>query len=206
MWDTFVTFLNSNAFIVKNKLCTMERRHLTQADGNRAIGMLENGARQVDVALLFNVTQSVISRLYQRYRESGTVEERPRTGRPRATNNREDRLLVREARRNPRAHCNLLRQELLHATGTRITARTVLNSIMESELRCRRPIRRVPLTPAHIGARLAWCEEIVNWQDEWAAVRYADESRFGVHSDSRSAPVSRRDSYSLGRNFSGRSY
>jgi transposase len=75
-----------------------------------------------NVALLFNVTQSVISRLYQRYRESGTVEERPRTGRPRATNNREDRLLVREARRNPRAHCNLLRQELLHATGTRIIA------------------------------------------------------------------------------------
>jgi transposase len=147
MWDTFVTFLNSNAFIVKNKLCTMERRHLTQADGNRAIGMLENGARQVDVALLFNVTQSVISRLYQRYRESGTVEERPRTVRPRATNHREDRLLVRKARRNPRTHCNLL----LHATGTRITARTVLNRIIESELRCRRPIRRVPLTPAHRG-------------------------------------------------------
>jgi transposase len=133
-----------------------KEQHSTQADGNRAIGMLENCARQVDVALLFNVTQNVISRLYQRYRETGTVEERPRHGRPRATNNREDRLLVREARRNPRAHCNLLRQELLHATGTRITARTALNRIMESELRCRRPIRRVPLTPAHRGARLAW--------------------------------------------------
>jgi hypothetical protein len=33
-----------------------------------------------------------------------------------------------------------------------------------------RPIRRVPLTPAHRGARLAWCEKIVNWQDEWAAI------------------------------------
>ncbi|KAJ3646297.1 hypothetical protein Zmor_023889 [Zophobas morio] len=157
----------------------MQRRHLSPDAANRAIGMLEAGARQVDVAQMLNVSQSVVSRLSNRYQETGSVIERQRQGGPRATTIREDRLLIREARRNPRSHCTLLRQELLHATGTSVTPRTVLNRIKETELRCRRPLRTVPLTHEHKRARLAWCEERLNWQNEWSTVMFTDENRIG---------------------------
>ncbi|ELU01685.1 hypothetical protein CAPTEDRAFT_228216 [Capitella teleta] len=59
------------------RLSTNERR--------RAVGMLEAGSTQVRVARAFDVARSQISRLWSRYRETGSVKDRPRSGRPRMT-------------------------------------------------------------------------------------------------------------------------
>ncbi|GFX84714.1 transposable element Tcb2 transposase [Trichonephila clavipes] len=49
----------------------------------------------------------------------------------------------------------------------------------------RRPVRCVPLTPAHRRRRSLWCREHGNWRDnEWGRVLFTDERRFGLSSDS----------------------
>ncbi|GFV08357.1 transposable element Tcb2 transposase [Trichonephila clavipes] len=49
----------------------------------------------------------------------------------------------------------------------------------------RRPVRCVPLTPAHRRRRSLWCREHWNWRDnEWGRVLFTDESRFSLSSDS----------------------
>ncbi|GFV72356.1 transposable element Tcb1 transposase [Trichonephila clavipes] len=49
----------------------------------------------------------------------------------------------------------------------------------------RRPVRCVPLTPAHQRRRSLWCQEHWNWRDnEWGRVLFTDESRFSLSSDS----------------------
>ncbi|GFX88272.1 transposable element Tcb1 transposase [Trichonephila clavipes] len=49
----------------------------------------------------------------------------------------------------------------------------------------RRPVRCVPLTPAHRRRRSLWCREHRNWRDnEWGRVLFTDESRFNLSSDS----------------------
>ncbi|GFS92510.1 hypothetical protein TNCV_1159921 [Trichonephila clavipes] len=49
----------------------------------------------------------------------------------------------------------------------------------------RRPVRCVPLTPAHRRRRSLWCWEHRNWRDnEWGRVLFTDESRFSLSSDS----------------------
>ncbi|GFV23279.1 transposable element Tcb1 transposase [Trichonephila clavipes] len=49
----------------------------------------------------------------------------------------------------------------------------------------RRPVRCVPLTPAHRRRRSLWCREHRNWRDnEWGRVLFTDESRFSFSSDS----------------------
>ena len=75
------------------------RCHLTAEESARAVGMLEAGHSQRQVAGQFNVTQSVISRLRNRYNQTGTVQERQRSGRPRCTTAGEDRYLGLIARR-----------------------------------------------------------------------------------------------------------
>ena len=167
----------------------MNRRHLTVEEANQAIGFLLGGAKQTDVADHFNVTQSVISRLNTRFNETGSARERPRNGRPRSTNAREDRLLVRGARMEPTRNCTLLSQDLFAASRVRITPRTVLNRLNEVGLHCYRPIRRPPLTANHRVQRLQWCEEKINWRDEWNTVMFTDESRFCLHSDRRTVRV-----------------
>ncbi|GFX45739.1 transposable element Tc3 transposase [Trichonephila clavipes] len=49
----------------------------------------------------------------------------------------------------------------------------------------RRPVRCVPLTPAHRRRRSLWCREHRNRRDnEWGRVLFTDESRFSLSSDS----------------------
>ncbi|GFV70061.1 transposable element Tcb2 transposase [Trichonephila clavipes] len=49
----------------------------------------------------------------------------------------------------------------------------------------RRPVRCVPLTPAHRRRRSLWCREHWNWRNnEWGRVLFTDESRFSLSSDS----------------------
>ena len=58
---------------------------LSSVDRARAIGHLEAGWKQRDVAVLFSVSQSIISKLQLRYRDAHNVKDRPRSGRPRIT-------------------------------------------------------------------------------------------------------------------------
>ncbi|GFY26515.1 transposable element Tcb1 transposase [Trichonephila clavipes] len=49
----------------------------------------------------------------------------------------------------------------------------------------RRPVRCVPLTPAHRRRRSLWCREHRNWRDnEWGRVLFTDASRFSLSSNS----------------------
>ena len=72
----------------------MVRRQLSIQDRGRAIGWLQDGQTQRTVAQRLNVSQGVIGRLWQRFRKTNAVQNRPRSGRPRSTTAQEDRFLV----------------------------------------------------------------------------------------------------------------
>ncbi|GFU38845.1 transposable element Tcb2 transposase [Trichonephila clavipes] len=70
------------------------------------------------------------------------------------------------------------------ATGRPISRFTVAIRLHGGGLFARRPIRCVPLTPAHRRRRSLWCREHRNWRDnEWGRVLFTDESRFSLSSD-----------------------
>ena len=52
------------------------RRRLTDRERWQAVGQLDVGRRQIDVAANFGVSQSVVCRLYQRKQQTGEVAER----------------------------------------------------------------------------------------------------------------------------------
>ena len=165
------------------------RRKLTSAEANRAIGMLQSSRTQQNVAQEFNVSQSVISRLQTRFNATGSVAERPRVGGPRKTTAAEDRYVTLNARRNPRSTCRHLSQTLFNATRTQVSIETIRRRLNDANLRSRRLLRRVPLTPHHMRTRLQWARDHVNWVNEWRSVLFTDESRYARFSDSRRVRV-----------------
>ncbi|GFV06640.1 transposable element Tcb2 transposase [Trichonephila clavipes] len=71
------------------------------------------------------------------------------------------------------------------ATGRPISRFTVARRLHGGGLFARRPVRCVPLTPAHRRRRSLWCREHRNWRDNgWGRVLFTDESRFSLSSDS----------------------
>ena len=79
----------------------MARRKLSEAERWQAIGMSNAGMSTRTIGDHFNVNHTVIVRLLRRHRDTGHVNDMPRSGRPRKTSNRSDRLLIRRAKANP---------------------------------------------------------------------------------------------------------
>ncbi|GFS78105.1 transposable element Tcb2 transposase [Trichonephila clavipes] len=89
------------------------------------------------------------------------------------------------ARRNRRQTAGEIARHTTQATGRPISRFTVARRLHGGGLFARRPVRCVPLTPAHWRRRSLWCREHRNWRDnEWGRVLFTDESRFSLSSDS----------------------
>ncbi|GFU92546.1 transposable element Tc1 transposase [Trichonephila clavipes] len=107
------------------------------------------------------------------------------SGRPRGTTPADGRYIVLQARRNRRQTAGEIARHTTQATGRPISRFTVARRLHGGGLFARRPVRCVPLTPAHRRRRSLWCREHRNWRDnEWGRVLFTDESKFSLSSDS----------------------
>ncbi|GFT50207.1 transposable element Tc1 transposase [Trichonephila clavipes] len=140
------------------------RRHLDAFTRGRIIGKLEEGRSVTSVAAEFEIAHSIVSRLWRQFQTTGTAIRGFSSGRPRGITPADDRYIVLQAKRNRRQT-----KTRLHGGG----------------LFACRPVRCVPLTPAHRRRRSLWCREHRNWRDnEWGRVLFTDESRFSLRSNS----------------------
>ncbi|GFU05586.1 transposable element Tcb2 transposase [Trichonephila clavipes] len=126
-----------------------QRSHLTDSEAWRVVGRLEGGQTQAEVAQAIGVSQSVISRIWNRFLETGSAGRRPGQRRRRATAHNEDRYLMLTARRHRNMNATLLQQHLRSATGTTVSTQTVRNRLRSLGLYAHRPMVCVRLTPRH---------------------------------------------------------
>ncbi|GFT63541.1 transposable element Tcb1 transposase [Trichonephila clavipes] len=153
------------------------RRHLDAFARGRIIGKLEEG-RSVTVAAEFGIAHSIVSRLWRQFQTTGTAIREFSSGRPRGTTPADDRYIVLQGRRNRRQTAGEIARHTTQATGF-ISCFTVARRLHGDGLFARRPVRCIPLTPAHRRRRSLWCREHRNWRDnEWGRVLFTDESRF----------------------------
>ncbi|GFY18072.1 transposable element Tc1 transposase [Trichonephila clavipes] len=161
------------------------RRHLDAFTRGRIIGKLEEGRSVTSAAAEFGIAHSIVSRLWRQFQTTGTAIRGFSSGRPRGTTPANDRYIVLQARRNRRQTAGEIARHTAQVTGRPISRFTVARRLHGGGLFTRRPVRCVPLTPAHRRRRSLWCRENRNWRDnEWGRVLFTDESRFSLSSDS----------------------
>ncbi|GFV20571.1 transposable element Tcb1 transposase [Trichonephila clavipes] len=154
------------------------RRHLDAFTRGRIIGKLEEGHSVTSVAAEFGIAHSIVSRLWRQFQ---TTETGFSSGCPRGTTPADDRYIVLQARRNRRQTAGEIARHTTQATGRPISRFTVARRLHGGGLFARRPVRCVPLTPAHRRRHSLWCREHRNWRDnEWGRVLFTDESRFSI--------------------------
>ena len=150
---------------------------LYPATRNITIGRLQSGESQNEVARTLNVNQSTISRLWNRFQQTGSTNDRQRSGRPRITTPRQDRYI----------RVFHLRNRTVAASTTaagipglrRISSQTVRNRLRQHDIRPRRPFFGAVLTPLHRRERIRWCNILRGWTfRNWRSIWFSDESRF----------------------------
>ena len=152
---------------------------LTAEQRQLALGMLEVGIRQDHVARHLGCTQGTISNLVRRFRQSGSVDDRSRSGRPRVTTVRQDRYIVLQHLRNRFHPASRTASTTIGTHRRPVSATTIRRRLRESGLRNRRPFRGPILTDRIRNRRLAWAEERLCWTfPRWYRILFTDESRF----------------------------
>ena len=155
---------------------------LSNLERARALGVLQGGQTVAEVAIRFNVSRSTIKHLRHRFRNTGDVKDRPRSGRPRVTTVRQDRYIETRAARARFITANQIENDVRNAArpaARLISHQTKRNRLHAAGLRARKPAKRPKMTAAHRAARLRWAREHVRWnRQQWANVMFSDESRF----------------------------
>ncbi|GFW60145.1 HTH_Tnp_Tc3_2 domain-containing protein [Trichonephila clavipes] len=101
-----------------------QRSHLTDSEAWRVVGRL-GGQTQAEIVQAIRVSQSVISRIWNHFLETGSAGRRLGQGRRRATTLNEDRYLVLMALKHRNRNATLLQQHLRSATGSTVSTQTL---------------------------------------------------------------------------------
>lgn len=72
----------------------------TPAEAAQIVALLRQGMSQRAVARQLQLSQSCVSKIYRRFRETGEFVRRPGSGRRRCTSERDDRFIVMTSLRN----------------------------------------------------------------------------------------------------------
>lgn len=160
----------------------MARNQLSEATKWQIVGMRQGGMSLRQIATRVNVCHSVISRLLKKHRQTGEVKVAAGRGRPKKTDLRDDRRLLRMARQQPFWSSNQLRQWWQQTTGVNVSRELVNKRLLAARLRARRPVKRPRLTDNHMRLRLAWAQARQNWNlRTWRRVIWSDESRYNLY-------------------------
>lgn len=165
---------------------------LSKVDRNIALGRLQAGESQNQVARHFGVAQSTISRLWARLQQTGSTTDAPRQGRPRVTTPAQDRYIRLRHLRNRFHSASSTAQQL--PGGRRISEQTVRNRLRDAGLRPYRPYRGPVLTRRHRQTRMQWALQHRQWtlRNNWRHVVFSDESQFLLSRHDRRRRVYRR--------------
>uniref|UniRef100_A0A8C4ZXH5 Transposase Tc1-like domain-containing protein n=1 Tax=Gadus morhua TaxID=8049 RepID=A0A8C4ZXH5_GADMO len=120
---------------------------------------LQGGVSQNQVAALFGVSPSTLSKLKAKFHIMGDVKDRPRSGRPKKTTPQEDHFITLSALRCRRLPSTDLQSRFAGRYVRRIFAQTIRNRLHAANLRSHRAARSPAMTALHRQARLRWCQQ-----------------------------------------------
>ncbi|GFV30851.1 transposable element Tcb2 transposase [Trichonephila clavipes] len=166
---------------------------LTDFDRGRIIGLREAGWSNRRIGRHLGRSDMVVARCWQQWITEGRVYRRGGSGRPRNTNDSEDRAIRRVATSAPTTSLASIQRHLPPSRHPVPSRETIRRRLTEVGLRSRRPLRRLPLTPHHRQCRLDFCRPRATWSvTDWRRVIFSDESRFSLSADDHRTRVWRR--------------
>lgn len=146
--------------------------------------LIKEGKSQRRVAKLLHVSRCAVQALLRKFRSTGCVEDRSKSGRPCKTTIRERRHLILLSKNMPFHTARELQQTW--DTVNSVCTRTVRNILCKYGLRGRISAKKPLLTKRHLHLRRKWCNSYKKWTyNNWKDVIFSDESKIDLRPKKR---------------------
>ena len=156
-----------------------KRKNLSIEERARVVVLVQEGHSMNEVARRMKISRCCVQEIVKKEKETGSVVDRHRSGRPKVSTERQDRELVRLSLQDRKTTVPELRCRWVEASGTSVSAQTVRRRLLAKGLRGCVAAKKPKLTDNHKRKRLQWAKERREWvEDDWSRVLWSDESTF----------------------------
>ena len=146
----------------------------------KIIEKVKSGESQRKVSTTLEIGFSTVHSIWKKYEETGSIENRIRTGRPPKLNEWQQRILCRNSRKDPFRTAREVYNESFCLPELSIC--TVRRYLCKCGLQGRIAYKKPLLNKKQIQKRLSWCKAYSKYTDtQWKNVIFSDESRFETH-------------------------
>ena len=150
------------------------------------------------VARKAGIAKASAQKIINRFKETGSTDNRPRTGRKRKTTTRDDRLLRRKIISNRKKSAQSVASELNEESSLSISAETVRRRMHESGFKGHVARKKPLIDRKNRLKRLKWARERRHAdQAYWNRILWSDESKFDLFGSDGRQMVWRRQHESM---------
>lgn len=158
-----------------------KKSELSEHQRKLIVFLRTQGENQKEIAKTTKCSRCAVQTTIKRFEETNSYSNRKRTGRKRATTNREDRKLIRESLKNRRKTSSELAAVFREETGTSVSARTVRRRLVQNGLKGCKARKKPLLSEKNKKFRLEWARRYQQFtQEDWANIVWSDESNFEI--------------------------
>lgn len=153
-------------------------RRFTLHERSEMVGMDKLGTSHEKIAKFYKTKTDKVVAILKKYKETGSVQDRPRSGAPRKTSKREDRHLFNHLRHNPDTSSRDMAKNIAPTfTKNPISKDTVRRRLKEWGLKSYVARKKPLLKPEQLAKRLEWAQEHIDWTvEDWKRVAFSDET------------------------------
>lgn len=165
----------------------------TAADSRvKMLVLHEEGYSSREIAVRLKCSHSTVTRLIQKVKECGQLEDRKRSGRPRKSSVGQDRMLRRTSLANRKLTSPELAARWRESCSVDVSTSTVRRRCLSFGLRGCRAVKKPLLTAVQRKTRVAWARKYSSWTPAmWSKVLFSDESTFCILGNQSNAFVRR---------------
>lgn len=154
-------------------------KNLTLQIQNLIVKEIEKGKSQRQVAAQFGVSKSGVAGVLKRYKERNAIFNSKIPGRPRKTSEKQDRIITRLSKEDPRKSASEIRAEILEKYQISCSVSTVKRRLRTHGLFGRRPLKKPLVSVKNRKARILFAKTHLHWTSkDWRKVLWSDESKF----------------------------
>ena len=168
-------FLRVLRFIRSQKMG--RKSSLTEVQRARIVLLNQEGYSERQISKAEKCSKTAVRNALAKFKNSGSYSDNKRSGRPRKTTARDDRLIRCVAVYSPRSSSKKMRSALL-AHGTDVSCKAVKRRLTKDfGLKAFKPVKKPCLTPAMKLKKLNFAKKHINWsREQWSRVIFSDES------------------------------
>jgi len=158
----------------------------------------KNGLTYNDLAVKYNITKSGAKKIFDKFLTTSSVKQQPGQGRKRATTNRENTLIVREAIKNPTTTAADIKESVHVAVSISTIKRRLREAGLQNYMAKKKPL----ISKRNKAKRLAFAKKYASMSlDFWKTVIWSDESKFELIGQKKRQKVWRQPNQGLQERF-----